>query len=180
MRQNEIFSSEDEKLQSKLIKNPVTTEQAYAYFGLMLGTFPLMALFGRFIFESDLRADESWVILLLLFVNIVTAVVGFISGKLVGNIVKELEKISWNRMILAIPFIGLIWGTITGGFGGVFLFIIGAVFGAMIGGFIGSLAVPIFTIFHRIFKRGDKIDSKLFLPIAFGITCVISAVILGY
>jgi hypothetical protein len=68
---------------------------------------------------------------------------------------------------------------VTGAAGGIFIFIIGALFGAILAAMVGSIAVPAFTIFHRLLKRGEMIERKHFLPLAFGITFIITAFILG-
>jgi hypothetical protein len=57
--------------------------------------------------------------------------------------------------------------------------VIGAFFGAFLGAAVGSVALPTFTIFHRLLKKGDKLDSQHFLPLAFGVTLIICAFILG-
>ncbi len=181
-QQDEIFRSEKEKLEADLMKNPLSNEQAFSYFGFLLGLLPPAAIFAKFITESGgLQNNEDfWVIFLLVLVNITSAVVGFYSGKIIGKLVLALEHQTWHRMLLFLPFLGFLWGVISGGIGGVFLFIIGAVFGGMIGGVVGAVALPVFTIFHRLLKSGDKIESKLFMPLAFGIVLIISTLILGY
>ncbi|MDQ3634658.1 MAG: hypothetical protein M3405_09145 [Acidobacteriota bacterium] len=180
-RQDELFSSDKEKLEADLMTAPLSVEKAYSYFGLLLGTFPPAAFFAKFFFEAGSPGNnEFWIIFLLTIVNIVTAAAGYFSGKLIGKITFELEKFSWHRMLLALPFLGFLWGIISGGAGGFFIFVFGAIFGAMIGGLVGSVALPAFTIFHRLLKRGDKIENKHFLPIAFGITIIISTYILGF
>ncbi len=177
----QVFQNDKETVEAKLITNPLSNETAFAYFGFLLGMFPPAALFGRFLYESNnIPQEEFWIIFLLLLVNIVSALVGYFSGKTIGKIVTELEKLSWHWMLLILPFLGLLWGIISGGAGGIFIFGIGAIFGAILGGLVGSVALPLFTIFHRLFKRGEIIDKKLFLPLAFGITFIISAFILGF
>jgi ABC-type multidrug transport system permease subunit len=181
-REKTSFRSERERLEAELMKSPLATEKAMAYFGAMLGLFPPFALFSRFVFDhfkSVNSSDDFWVIPLLLFVNFVCTVVGYFSGKIVGKIVMELEKTSWTAMILAMPFIGILWGIITGAAGGIFIFVVGAFFGAMVAAAVGSVALPAFVIFHRWLKRGDSIEEKHFFPIALGISCVITALILG-
>ncbi|MGI8669996.1 MAG: hypothetical protein ACR2J3_09165 [Aridibacter sp.] len=180
-RQDEIFSSDKEKLEADLMSNPLSAEKAFSFFGLLLGTFPPAAFFAKFLFESGNPGNiEFWIVVLLLVVNVVTAAAGYFTGKLIGKITFELEKLSWQWMLLALPFLGLLWGIMSGGAGGFFLFVFGAIFGAMLGGLVGSVALPIFTIFHRLLKRGDKIENKHFLPLAFGISLIISAFILGF
>jgi hypothetical protein len=81
--------------------------------------------------------------------------------------------------MLTLPFIGILWGILTGGLGGILIFIIGAVFGGILAAMVGSVAVPSFTVFHRLLKKGDVMERNQFLPIASGITFIISAFILG-
>lgn len=175
-----LFASEREKFESDLIKNPLTSEKAFSYFGLLLGSFPPAAIFTKFFIENgSFRGDEFWIVGVLAIVNLISAVVGFFSGKLIGKMVRETEKISWWGMLLILPFIGMLWGIMSGGAGGVIIFIIGALFGAYFGAMVGAIALPIFTIFHRLLKKGDHIERNQFLPVAFGVTFTICAFILG-
>jgi hypothetical protein len=179
-RENSLYSSEQEKTEAGLMKNPLSTEQTFAYFGLILGSLPPAALFLRFLIDArNFRSDDAWILGVFVIVNLISAVVGYFSGKLIGKIVRETEKISWTKMLLLLPFIGIFWGFLAGGAGGVIIFIIGAVFGAILGAAVGSLALPVFTVFHRLLKKGDDIERKHFLPLAFGISLVISAFMLG-
>lgn len=165
------------------MKSPLATEKALAYFGAMLGLFPPFAIFSRFVFERFRQpgvSDDFWIVPLLLFVNLVCTVVGYFSGKLIGRMVAELEKYSWTGMLLAMPFIGALWGIITGAAGGVFIFVIGAFFGAFIAAIVGIVALPTFSIFHRLMKKGEFIEEKHFFPIALGISSIITALILGF
>ncbi len=177
-----MFHTERERLEAELMKSPLATEKALAYFGAMLGLFPPFALFSRIVFENFKRnpvSEDFWLIPLLLFVNFVCMVTGYFSGKLVGKVVVELEKYSWAGMLLLMPIIGVLWGMATGAAGGVFIFVIGAIFGAIFAGMVGGVALPAFAIFHRWLKSGDSIEEKHFFPIALGITCIITALILG-
>lgn len=179
-REKTLFRSEREKTEAALMKNPLSTKQTFAWFGLLLGTFPPAAIFTRFLIDSrSLNNGDLWILGVIAIVNVISAVVGYFSGKLIGKIVSELEKTSWLAMIFALPFIGILWGILSGGAGGVIIFVIGAFFGAMLGSAVGSVALPAFTIFHRLLKKGDMIDRKHFLPLAFGITFMICGFILG-
>ncbi len=179
-RQKAMFRTEREQFESELMKNPLTFEKSFAYFGLMLGTFPPMAFFLKFITDAgSFNRDEYWLIGVFLIVNLISAVVGFFSGKFIGKTVKELEKLSWTKMILIAPFIGLVWGIIAGGAGGVIIFLIGAIFGAWLGGMVGAAALPAFVTLHRLMKKGELIEQKHFFPIAFGVTFTICSFILG-
>ncbi len=81
----------------------------------------------------------------------------------------EIENYSWWAMLFLLPFVGVFWGILAGGAGGIIILIIGAFFGAILGAMVGSAALPAFTVFHRLLKKGDMIDRKHFLPLAFGI-----------
>lgn len=160
--------------------NPISVQQAFAWFGLLLGALPPAALFTRLVLDvRTFRREDVWVLGMMFAINTISAVVGYFSGKMIGGIVRESEKLSWTKMLLVLPFIGIVWGILAGGAGGLVVFIIGAFFGAFIGAMVGAFAVPLFTIFHRSLKRGDKIERKHFLPLAFGTSLIISAFILG-
>ncbi len=179
VREKSLHISPDVGFEASLIKNPINTQTAFSQFGLMLGIFPPMALFGTLIANSNRHSDDYWVFPLLIFVNAVCAVVGFFSGKVIGRMVAETEKWSWGAMLLTLPLIGILWGIMTGGAGGLFIFVIGAIFGAFIAALIGGIALPVFTIFHRWLKKGDLIERDQFLPLSLGISLTIAAIILG-
>lgn len=160
------------------MKNPITTQKAVAYFGAMLGLFPPFAMFSRFLFDKP-GNTELGVILLLILMNVTCTIVGYFSGKLVGKAFASTEKLSWNMMILTAPFLGILWGIMTGAAGGIYVIIIGALFGAFIAAMVGAVALPAFAVLHRLLKRGDSIEEKHFFPIALGITSIITAFILG-
>lgn len=161
------------------MRHPLDASKTFSYFGLMLGAFPPAAIFAKFLFESSARKDEFWVLGFIFVMNIMTAFVGYISGKLIGRIVGKSETYSWLKMILLMPFVGILWGIMAGGAGGALVFLIGAFFGAAFGAAVGAAAIPVFAIFHRLLKKGEMIEFKHFLPLAFGITFTICAFILG-
>lgn len=179
-REKSLFNSEQERTAADLMKNPMSVKKTYAYFGLLLGVFPPLAIFIKFFSEKGIfRFEDVWILGVVAVINLIAATVGYFSGKLVGKIVAELEKFSWSYMIFSLPFIGMLWGILAGGAGGIIIFVFGAFFGAALGALVGSVALPAFTIFHRLLKKGDQFDSQHFLPVAFGITFIISAFILG-
>jgi hypothetical protein len=159
-----------------MMKNPLGLEKSFAYLGLLLGVFPPAAMFIRFAIDARL---DGWVFGVMLVINLISAVVGFFSGKVIGKAVRPVENLGWLPMFLILPFLGLLWGIVAGGAGGVIVFGIGAFFGAILGGLVGSFAVPAFTILHRFLKKGESIELKHFLPFAFGITFIICGFILG-
>ncbi len=175
-----MFASNRERLEAELMTHPISSEKAFAYFGVLLGALPPAALFTRFMLDTKgFRSEDAWLIGVFAIVNIVSSVVGYFSGKLIAKIVHNLEKSSWTAMIMLLPFVGILWGILAGGAGGAVIFLIGAFFGAFIGGIVGSFALPVFSIFHRLLKKGDQIERKHFLPLAFGITLIVSAFMLG-
>ena len=179
-REKSLFASEKEKTEAGLMKNPLSIEKSFAYFGTLLGTLPPAAFIIRLFSDTrSLRGEDAWILGVAAIVILISSTVGFFSGKLIGKIVRQSEKMSWTKMILVLPFIGILWGILSGGAGGIIIFVVGAIFGALLGALVGSFAVPVFTIFHRLLKRGDQIERKHFLPLAFGITFIISALMLG-
>ena len=161
------------------MKYPLAHQEAFAYLGFLLGAFPPAAFFIKFFSGRNFRREDAWLFGIFLVVNLVSMAAGFFSGKLIGSIVRESEQLSWTKMILILPFVGIMWGILAGGAGGVFIFIIGAFFGALLGALVGCVALPLFAVFHRLLKRGDKIELKHFLPMPFGTSLVVSAFILG-
>jgi hypothetical protein len=175
----ENFRSDRERLEADLMHRPLDAQKAFAYFGLMLGIFPPAAFFSLFLTRGGIQEKDLWFIGVMLIMNTVSAVVGYFSGKFIGRIVTGLEKLSWTKMILLLPLVGIFWGVMAGGAGGFIFIVVGAIFGAMIGGAVGAIALPLFGIFHRVLKRGDLIETKHFLPLAFGITLTICSFFLG-
>lgn len=174
-REKATFEDHHEQFEAALMRNPLTTEKAFSYFGLQIGIFPPAVIFYQVIKNNP----EPGMIILLLFVNLICAAAGYFSGKLIGKMILVAEHYSWNKMLVLLPFIGILWGLIAGGIGGVFIFLIGAIFGAIIAAMVGSAGITTFTIFHRLLKRGEMIERNTFLPLAFGISLAISAFILG-
>ena len=179
-RQKKMFRSDREKLEAELMKTPLTIEKTFAYFGLLLGTFPPAAFFVKFAVDARIwQSDGAWILGVLFIVNLISAVVGYFSGKYIAASVREMEKYSWQMMLLAAPFVGMLWGIVAGGAAGVVIFLFGAIFGALLGALVGGAALPVFTVFHRLLKKGEMIELKHFLPLAFGVTLTICSFILG-
>jgi len=175
-RQKVMYRTDREKLEAELMRNPLDLEKTFSYFGLILGAFPPAAMFIRFAIDARL---DGWVFGVMLIINLISAIVGFFSGKVIAKAVRSIEKMGWVSMILVLPFLGLLWGAVSGAAGGIIVFVFGALFGALLGGIVGSAALPVFTIIHRLLKRGESIEMKHFLPVAFGVTFVICGFILG-
>lgn len=164
-----------------MMRNPMDAEKTFARYGVMLGTFPPAAIFARYLMEARVNDGPEFFVIgcILAIVVLLSGIVGYFSGKLVGRTMRKVESRSWSAMILATPFIGILWGMVAGAAGGIVIFIIGAFFGAILGGMVGAVALPAFAILHRIVKRGDLIEQRHFLPLAFGVTLTICSFILG-
>lgn len=179
-RQKAKYQTDKERFEAESMSWPIDTEHALAFFGLMLGIFPPATIFlGPAVIRGEFQIDQLWVVGILLIVNMVSAVVGCVSGRWVGRKVINAERMSWSRMMIFLPFIGALWGFMAGGAGGFIFFAIGSVFGAMVGGIVGAIALPVFAMVHRILQRGDDIELKHFLPLSLGVTLTICSVILG-
>lgn len=178
-REKFLYRSECEKAAATM-KNPFDCVKTFSRFGLILGTFPPAAMFTRYFIDSGgLRVEDLWIIGILAIVNTLSAIVGFFSGKLIGRTIRQVETYSWSKMLLLLPLIGMFWGIAAGAAGGIIILIFGAFFGAILGGITGSVALPAFTILHRLLKTGDLIDRSHFLPLAFGVAFIICGFILG-
>jgi hypothetical protein len=179
-RSKRNFRNEREKLEAELMRHPLDADKTFSYLGLLLGTLPPASLFARIIFETrKFRPDDLWMIGVLMIVNIVTAIVGYFSGKLIARMVTSIERYRWLIMVPILPLVGLLWGVMAGGAGGFVIFVFGAIFGAFIGGAVGAIALPLFVLFHRLMKRGEMIEAKHFLPLALGVTLSICSFMLG-
>ena len=184
----EFLVAENSKLETALrnddegmaasLSNPISTKDAVAQLGLLTGVIPTSAIFAKMAASGS--GDMPLVVVILLMLSVVaTATAGFYSGKAAGLALEELEKRSWPLMAVALPFAGAVWGLLSGAAGGFLLFGIGAVFGGAIGGLVGAGVFTLFGILHRLTKEGDAIERNRFLPIAFGLTSIVAALILG-
>ncbi len=173
--------------EKSLMLNPVSTPQAFAFFGTLLGLLPPAAifyrLFGYGIFKGALGAPTTsegrWLMLLCLGMNIVCCLVGRMTGRKIGGAVEWSEKLSWGWMLVVPAMLGILWGIITGGLGGLLFFIIGAVGGVFFGASIGALAFALFTPFHRMFTWDGMIDSRHLGALLFGVIGAIVSLIVS-
>jgi hypothetical protein len=179
-RRRSPYWTEIEMFEANRMHTPVSNEKAFATLGLLLGTLPPASIFLRFLSNvNDISADELWIPALLLLVNAGAAVTGFFTGKVVGRSISRINRIHPVNRLFALIAVGLLWGMTAGAGGGVFLFVIGAFAGAVIGGVVGAVALPVFAILHNLLRRGDAIDKRHLLPLAFGVALTICAFIFG-
>jgi hypothetical protein len=174
------FNDLREELEARTMVRPITSPDAYALFGLFLGTFPPAAITIKVFAGSGVFAQPDVIFLALFTIaNFVTAGAGFVTGKLVGKAMLDVDKLPWPSYLPLLPLIGLIWGAVSGGVGGVFILVLGALAGAAIGGITAAAAFPAFAILHRVLARGNLIERRHLFPISMGIAITVAAFIIG-
>lgn len=166
--------------ETMMMRRPVSMRRAYALFGLLLGTLPPAAIFYR-LFGNILghSTEAGWLFLLLLAMNVACAAAGrFVASRLSGA-AETVESGSWPRLLVLSPFLGMVWGALTGALGGLIFFVIGAFFGALCAMIVGVLTFSLFMPLHRSLARGGMIEAGHLWPLACGVTMAITALILG-
>lgn len=160
------------------MRSPVSAKDAYGYFGLLLGLLPPAAIFGK-MFSYGLADNYAGLFAFCVLMNLTCAFVGKTIAASFANSVASFERKSWTKMLLLSALLGFCWAVITGAAGGAVFFGFGAILGVICAVPIGVAAFPLFASIHRSLERGNKIEWKHFLPLAFGISTVISAFIFG-
>ena len=179
-REKKIYRSDSERIQARLMTRPIDSRKAFSYFGLVIGSLPPFALVFKIIGETMPAQRIPILFLTLLAVaGIATGVSGYASGRFVPSLVSRVSQFRLPNRLALISLIGLAWGTVSGALGGLFIFLVGSIFGGIAGGVIGAVTLPILVAFHSALRTGDFIEIKHFLPIAFGITLTLCALILG-
>jgi hypothetical protein len=163
-----------------MMRHPVSIKNAYALFGLLLGTLPPAAIFYRLFADAWLsRGGAGGMLLLILAMNIACALAGwFFASKLSGT-ADRVERGSRMGMLVMPLFIGMVWGAGAGALGGLVFFGIGAFFGALCAIPVGMLAFAAFMPLHRWLSRGGMIEAAHLWPLACGVTMTIADLILG-
>jgi hypothetical protein len=175
-----LFRSALEEQEMLLMQRPISTEKAYALFGLLLGTFPPAAIFYRD-FGGELTHPYfqlDW-FFLLLAMNATCSFVGRRMGARVSRWLDDEENTSRTWKFFMSLTAGISWGVLTGAAGGLPFLGIGAIFGALYALPVGMLAFPLFASLHRPLARGGMIDARHFWPLACGVVMFITALILG-
>ena len=77
--ENSLYNSTKEIEEETLLKNPLSVESAFSYFGLLIGTITPTAIFTRFSLEVRIfHGDDLWILGIFAIVNLITAIVGFV------------------------------------------------------------------------------------------------------
>ena len=177
-KQGRSFRDEREEEEMLLMRRPVAARQAYAKFGLLLGTFPPAAIFFKLFLSSMVGYDINFPLCyLLLFMNVACALAGGYFGSKLSGMASEMEGDRWPTMLLAAACLGFIWGAATGAAGGILFLGIGAIYGALYAIPVGMLAFALFMPLHRLLARGGMIDARHLWPLACGVALFITALI---
>jgi hypothetical protein len=165
---------------ASLMTSPITSRKTFEYFGLMIGTLPPFAVVFKIISEITPEGSFPGLFLILMAAaGVATGITGFLTARFVPKAIENLSKFRQPNRLAMLVLVGAGWGAASGAIGGLFLFVIGALFGGLAGGVIGAVSLPILVGLHSALRIGDLIEIKHFLPIAFGITLTLCALILG-
>lgn len=189
LRENELaeihkrsFRDAREEEEMLLMRRPVAAREAYADFGLLLGTLPpaaiFLKLFGGAMVDTRFGIHVGAFFLLLLM-NVFCAVAGRYFGSRLSRLASAAEDLWWPAMILGAAGVGFMWGVATGAVGGLPAYGFGSIFGALFAVPVGVLAFALFVPLHRLLARGGMIDARHLWPLACGVVTFISALILN-
>ncbi|MCA1621700.1 MAG: hypothetical protein LC795_21000 [Acidobacteria bacterium] len=167
---------------------PLSTEEAYRWFGTFLGLFPPFALFTRIL--GDAIGDWAgggfpmkdgallWALLFILM-NAVCCLVGRKFGGFLGRKAGDPRAHGVPGTLLVSLLYGLFWGVVTGAAGGAVGFLVGAVVGVFVAVPVALAAFPVFALLHRLLSHGGMIEERQVWPLAFGVPLTITALILS-
>jgi hypothetical protein len=179
---------EVEERQALSMLRPVSTEEAYRWFGTFLGLFPPFALFTRIIIGAigdrsrgslpNADAVIFWGLLFLLM-NVFCCLVGRKFGGYLGRKAGDPRARGVAGTLLVALLNGLCWGVVTGAAGGAVGFLVGAVVGVFVPVPVARAAFPAFALLHRHLSHGGMIEERQLWPLAFGIPVNVAALILS-
>ena len=176
-RRRLLFEQEERRTLSML--HPLSTEEAYRWFGTFLGLFPPFALFNRVIFRAHLSADSLLWIALCVGMNVVCCLVGRKFGAYLGRKAGDPRSRPWLEFAFCPLIMAVFWGVVTGGLGGALFFGIGAVFGVACAVPVALATFPVFALLHRLLSHGGMIEERQIWPLAFGVPLTAAAAILS-
>ncbi len=161
---------------------PLSTEEAYRWFGAFLGLFPPFALFARILGSSGVGRTPDGLLfwaLLFLVMNVACCLVGRKFGGFLGRQVGDPRSRSLAGALFVAVLYGLFWGVVTGAAGGAVAFLVGAFAGIFVAVPVALAAFPVFAVLHRLLSHGGMIEERQVWPLAFGVPLTIAAVILS-
>ncbi|MCA1633374.1 MAG: hypothetical protein LC802_06535 [Acidobacteria bacterium] len=169
----------DEESQAMRMREPLSNAEAFAWFGTFLGLFPPAALFSRALHKGVSTESDLGVLLVCIVMNFICCVVGRAMGRCLGGKIGNTRERAWLLTLLSALLLGFFWAVVTGAAGGLLVFGIGAFFGALCAGPVALAGFPAFMLLHRLLSRGGMIEERQLWPLAFGVPCVIAALILS-
>jgi hypothetical protein len=186
-RRRLVFEREQRHVLSML--SPLSTEEAYRWFGTFLGLFPPFALFARVLSGVIIR-DRAWGKLptadgvlfwgvMLLMVNLACCLVGRKFGGFLGRQSGDPRSRSLVGSLLVAALYGIFWGVVTGAAGGAVAFLVGAFAGVFVAVPVALAAFPVFAFLHRLLSHGGMIEERQVWPLAFGVPLTIAAIFLS-
>ena len=186
-RRRLVFEREQRRTLSML--RPLSTEEAYRWFGTFLGLFPPFALFARVLSGVIIR-DRAWGRLptadgvlfwgfMFLMVNLACCLIGRKFGGFLGRQTGDPRSRSVTASLFVALLYGLFWGVVTGAAGGAVAFLIGAVFGILVAVPVALAAFPVFAVLHRLLSHGGMIEERQVWPLVFGVPLTVAALILS-
>lgn len=178
-RRARIFRTAREEREMLLMSRPVTTERAFARFGLLLGTLAPAALFGRVLIRMHTNGEVMFFLAFMLPMLAICSLFGRFMAKRLGRRFDDAERGSWLKTILVALGYAFIWAVCTGALGGLPVFGIGAIFGVACALPVALVAFALFAPLHRLLARGGMIDARHLNPLAWGINLVVAALILS-
>ncbi|MDQ3907336.1 MAG: hypothetical protein M3268_03225 [Acidobacteriota bacterium] len=178
-RRARLFRTPREELEARLMRRPVTTERAFALFGLLLGTLPPAAIFGRFLIGARTSNQAMVFLAFMLPMLAICALLGRFMAKRLGRRFDEAERGSWLRTMLVALGCAFVWAAATGTAGGLPVFLVGGVFGFACALPCALIAFSVFVPLHRSLARGGMIDARHLHPLAWGINLSLAALILS-
>lgn len=168
---------EKEQRGALAMQRPLTTEQAYRWFGTFLGLIPPLALFSRFIETTKVYSDAKLIVALCVGMNVVCCLAGRWFGGYLGRWAGDTRTRSRVGFAFLILVMAFAWSVVTGGLGGLLCFGFGAIFGPFFAAPVAFMGFPAFAILHRLISRGGMIEERHTWPLAFGIPLTIAALI---
>jgi len=179
-----LLRAEAEWERAASMRSPVTTEEAYAWFGTFLGLFPPFAMFASWVGANmngpgNFGNGAIFWLLLLTAMNAVCCFVGRKFGRVLGRSLGDPRAHGWLRHVVVSLLLGVAWAGVTGGAGGALGFGIGAIFGVVCAMPVAVTTFPVFAVLHRIQSHGGMIEERDLWPIAFGIPLAAAALIMS-
>jgi hypothetical protein len=179
------------------MRHPWSITESYRLMGFLLGALPPAAifwkLFGYAVFTESFIQGNPISITIFVLMNLACAAAGYKVAGIFGRSFGEPQFVasilsypvhppgpsSWPGFLFWLPILATIWGLATGAAGGIFGFGFGALVGPLFAIPVAIVGFTVFGVLHRLLARGGMIEARLLLPIAFGVTFTITALIVG-